>query len=658
MGQRNLSFIEKNVEKLAIGAGGAAMLGGFVMIVLWAGSDLPIKPGSVSKKAKEVEGTAASPQPTEAGNAVNVRLERVPVLTQALAGFPQAASVDGAGSLAAVTTGTRWTPEEPIKKDVTDGDYPRIVDRYPLPKPDEKRSHAPFVPKVRTPEVTSVVLGRGKAAVPVYEVNEKGTTRSYPAASEMLGAAQIQFKLDLKGTYEDWFEPLYTFVRSYAEAEQRIKLLPAPDYESALKTLAQRWMITVLGFEVQRQSFDPRTGWDKDPAGNDVWKPVEGYGLAGAQDLAKKLQSLNNEFPELPARKDAKGRDKFISLLREYSRLYTVVGTEMAWQTPPGPEAGRDTVLEFYGPGLQKLPELKFWPARPKAAVEDPKKTETPMGGGSETKAGVFLPEDIIPQPKAKDEPKKAEEPKTGTELDPALVLAQRLNADGGPERHFGAIVKDADMVPGMTYRYRVRVFIRNPLFNWSAADPKRDADGKILGNVANLENKFLLASDWSEASAPITVPEVFKVYVEGFDILNREYRPRFRVFRWQNGVWYGTRPFRVAVGSPIRPDRLADLKATDYNAYPVDPEGKLPKLRGQVRKDEEEKYLSVFDTGYVLLEAQEVPHVVNRSPAPPGPAFKDVGIKFRVTFVDSHGVIHTRYTEHDKADLKKWMGK
>ena len=121
----------------------------------------------------------------------------------------------------------------------------------------------------------------------------------------------------------------------------------------------------------------------------------------------------------------------------------------------------------------------------------------------------------------------------------------------------------DETVKPGVTYRYRIVYYMKNPIFG-----SQNLADAKLA-------EQFSLKSPPSDWSAPVTVPEKTKFWIAG---LGKD-QARFDIFQWISGNW------KVSKGQAIQPGDV--VPGTDWT---------LVDVRGLDSSRERDKYVLLTD--------------------------------------------------------------
>jgi hypothetical protein len=153
----------------------------------------------------------------------------------------------------------------------------------------------------------------------------------------------------------------------------------------------------------------------------------------------------------------------------------------------------------------------------------------------------------------------------------------------------------DESAQPGRTYRYRLRVVIKNPLYDTKnvATDPKMAQVPYLPADLAsgNLDP----AAAWSDWTQPVAIPTNVDMMLVSAQTLNGREVARFRVKRFQEGqVNEAPKPFEVAPGDVIGGREkvagaakevdfttswtLVDIRQTgsDYRVRIMDAEGRM----------------------------------------------------------------------------------
>jgi hypothetical protein len=102
---------------------------------------------------------------------------------------------------------------------------------------------------------------------------------------------------------------------------------------------------------------------------------------------------------------------------------------------------------------------------------------------------------------------------------------------------------------PGITYKYRIRVIMYNPLAGYKPY--LKDASNNLLAG---------LASDWVDAAGTITLDKPLYYFAEGPS--SDKKAARFSVYKWYLGKWYQA-DFNVKPGDAIGENRKMKLLTT-----------------------------------------------------------------------------------------------
>jgi hypothetical protein len=619
MGQQNLSFVEQHIEKVVAGVGALLAAAGVFTVVSWVGATPQFKAGEITQSVKQVEDALKGQDST--------------VNPAALAGFDEA--------LAAASA-----PPSPEPVNLTVAFAAPNLGHWPFGRPDaggptivEGPQSGEFTkdltpPKPAKPEVALAIGYAGEAKLAAAKADARGSgptiTVSFGPKEEYV-AVHLKASLDLKGTLEKWWE-MYPYLRAKAEEIRRREALPRADFEAADKkyeSLVSKF--SVLGLEVQYQRFDPVTGWPAD------WKPLDRhYGLAGQKDW---FRLASGELPKRGERNgdsDAakKAAEKYKNELGKVFRVYREVKPDLLWPVPPGPEnsAGAVELMDRLG---RRLPGIEGarWPQLPKVeTVSDPDaKPEKPKaedaGDPDDPEAASEKPKEAV----VKDEkPKEAKEGIAERTKDREITA----RCKEGTVRWLSAIAKNGlafgagPLVPGQTYRFRVRILVRNPAMGWEYA-------------AEALENRFALSSEWSDPTDGVTVPTLHRFFVVGVQSPGGQTQPMIEIHRWIEGQWYKTKPVPVSNGSAIRPDKLLRLQGID-----------VKKFGGEAAA------MALFDTGCTLVDVREDVRVYDRLPNKTNGSFKELTTKkLRITYQDPYGVLKTQVQSFDVEDQKKFSG-
>lgn len=607
MGQQNLGFVERHVEKLAMGVGGLMILVAVVMV--FSGSKASYSEAAIASEATKVEQRLAGAEPSAAG----VKIDRTDEVKRLMGAVMDAPVPPGA--LAMLGTAGPGTWDRPS---------PRVLEL--IIKPGDAFSGDLTPP---APETLDAAPALGFAS----------KTRGAP--KEEFRAVQLRLELDAKATYKKWW-PIYDFLRQRTiEDAKKAGIAPKDyDFRAAEEDFAFRWRLIVFGLEIEKQTYNHITGWSKDANGNDDWQPVKVYGQVGEKEWIKKLveSQTDDKFPPFTKRKEPAAQAKFEATRDDLVTLYSTVRQDVQWPTPPGP----DGVEVFKPNGDRNVGNARNWMLPPKQSgpAVTPTK-EAKEGPKTPGKTVVDVDEIRKPtKPKVDNTPAKTEDHTKDAVLKLDDALKMRLG--DGSTRAMSAFIFE-DLYPGETYRFRARVLVRNPAFEW----------GELA--VPTLENQFFLATDWTKPSVPVTIPETTRFYVlsgEKYgDGENQVNKPLIQIFRWYQGNWYATRNVRIAPGEIIRPERKEDL---------IRPTGGFAQFPFDVRRrDAVESALAMFDTGCVLLDVREQGRLFDRQPNRAANSFGLTNLnKTRITYLDAAGVIRSQWAAYDKLDLAKWSAK
>ncbi len=176
-------------------------------------------------------------------------------------------------------------------------------------------------------------------------------------------------------------------------------------------------------------------------------------------------------------------------------------------------------------------------------------------------------------------------------------------------------------IIDGATYQYRMRVRILNRLaaFPESFENPE---DAKVV----------FIESEWSEPTAPITIPRSSMFFVTRDDSRRREISVEF--YRWYDGVWIKSPAVKFNEG-----DKLANETRTP-----------VPGLQD---RHQAENALVTFSADLTLLDIDFArPHRERKGgSSASGVRFGSVSDSTSAVFVDSKGRLVERVVALDKAD-------
>jgi hypothetical protein len=622
MGQQNLSFVEKHIEKVVLGVGGVLALASMALMVKWAVGDSGLKPGEISRQAAELKRKVES----SAG----------PVTAT-----PWAPAVSRVDLAAAAPSLPAYGPEGAV------GRLP--TPRYPeLPRPGtgkidttkvESKELETLPSPLPAPTRPQVSVLRGAAAKPVFDGAAVKWDKQF---DEIPAGVFLQFSFNQRQILESWW-PIYDFSVIKQEEIRRRLVRPNLDFKAAAKEFLRRWDVKVMGIETQMQRFVPGAGWEKD------WQDIDRpYGAANDSELLSKLRSA--KLPDRNKRKDSADlKARFDDTRRGLGELYGQVQQDVEWPVPPGPPpvgaaAGAARLQLFDARGNMSRDRRPWWPQRPQAAVvapgsgvDEPRKVEdkdkkTPTKPKGSALGGDDEDEDKRPVEKEKVEVGVVKADDGRLELDRAL--GAKVAGLGGPDRHLCSLVLGGNwgnkLLPGEVYRFRVRYVVMNPVLNWDKAAP-------------GLENVLYFESEWSPPTEPVFVPDIHQFFITGVQFANNQRRPTVQLWRWHEGTWYNTRHMPVNIGETVRVEREIDLKG----------KGNVINIEKVGGKD---AAVALFDTGCAVVDIQEVP-ALQRKPLAGAQPFKPHNVQtIRITYQDAKGNLHHRYQAYDKDDSGRWQ--
>jgi hypothetical protein len=152
----------------------------------------------------------------------------------------------------------------------------------------------------------------------------------------------------------------------------------------------------------------------------------------------------------------------------------------------------------------------------------------------------------------------------------------------------------DETVVAGKTYRYKMRVLVKNPIYGVRNANAADDLT-KVFALPADA------VSSWSDWTQPIEAKAEMQMFLVG-SVPGRE-SVRFNVYRWQNGqINKPSQPFTVTIGDTV----------------------------GGMDRDSKIN----FDTGWTVVDIRSVGN-------------NDC----RVTLINDEGAQKVRYYRHDRDD-------
>lgn len=181
----------------------------------------------------------------------------------------------------------------------------------------------------------------------------------------------------------------------------------------------------------------------------------------------------------------------------------------------------------------------------------------------------------------------------------------------------------DETAQPGRTYRYRLRVVIKNPLFDTKnvAANPKMAEVPYLPAELAS--GGLDPNAGWSDWSKPVAVPTNVDLMLVNAQTLNGREIARFRVKRFQEGqVNEAPKAFEVAPGDMIGgPEKVQLQAAAGGGAAPAGPA----------------KTMTVdFTTSWTLVDIRQT------------------GGDYRVRIMDSEGRMEVRTVAGDRNRFKE----
>ncbi len=168
-------------------------------------------------------------------------------------------------------------------------------------------------------------------------------------------------------------------------------------------------------------------------------------------------------------------------------------------------------------------------------AAGAPRGGARPPSGGPTPPSGGFgaIPPGVGINPGMTGEPQPIQ-------LQPQQMI--RPQNAGQPDAQGNMLIwqHDETAEPGKTYRYRLRVVARNPVFGHAQAvkDPK-------MAQQIELDSKW---SDWTE---PVMIPQALHIQVAGTNFNRTDVK--FNIYRWKNGQLHkNTQPFEAAPGDIV----------------------------------------------------------------------------------------------------------
>lgn len=171
----------------------------------------------------------------------------------------------------------------------------------------------------------------------------------------------------------------------------------------------------------------------------------------------------------------------------------------------------------------------------------------------------------------------------------------------------------DETGVPGKTYQYRLRVVIRNPLYQTNGV-AKNDDDAKVVA----IPNDA--ATAWSEWSKGVQIPLNLKFWLASGAGGGNNPSVRFRVRKWEKGRLNISDPFTVYAGDVVGGVVNAPMGAA---APGVPVPAPVPGVAAGAEKVD-------FTTGWTVVDIRQV------------------GSDTRVTLINDEGVTMTRFFKED----------
>ncbi|NLX14265.1 MAG: hypothetical protein GXY44_11510 [Phycisphaerales bacterium] len=538
MAKQNVNFIQRHVEKLIVGATGAVLLATIVFYavqtpnVATVGST-KLSPGAFYQEVEEKTVGALE------------RMKSARPDDSLLSPLPESIAeiTDNKLNMPAPLV-TAWIPPNPGLGEIGPADGP--VEKIHLAE-------------ILSPSRPTLTTGRGLAALPepskllLLQTGFGGIGREEsPRGGTRGGAASFGIDSPIKDCY--WV----TVITALFYKEQ-IDLFKKAEYHD------DRSIFSVAGFDVARQELLPDGQWGADT----IVTPYRSKDIIPSDILLRRqedgsyvfdppTQEIRNSYLAA-VQAGSSGNDT----LRPPFATYLTEAYRAEWKLPdvlPGINVDLSLYAQESRP-LARFSEAPSGDARDTRTARRADPGRTPAAGDERTQRRL-LARKMEEAQKALDEQRflDAEILLDDIERDPAAeeqlireVRTLRLRyvnefrtarAAVAPSTQVRDVpvepawVNDTTVMPGRTYRYRMRVLAVNNYFGYQIP----------LANP-NEATKLLLAGAWSEWSLPVTVRN------DTYLILDRVTTPpplaRVEVYHWANGIWSSGRT-EVGIGQRI----------------------------------------------------------------------------------------------------------
>lgn len=547
MAKQNVTFIERHVEKFVVGAAGAILLGTLVLY----GIDTPNK---VSVGGATLKPGEFYPKLLEQAREARDRIQRgtIPPLPP----VPRIAAGPGdqGGNVEPLAV---FLPPNPAIPAMEGGG------------PAGQKTLAEVLP----PKAISVVEGKASAKIPKPEIVQVGM----PMQNAPTDITTL--------TVDTYWVTVFGGLDRAAQRAQFTQAGYDPD----------RRQLIVAAIEAERQQLQPNGQWGP----SEVIRSYAPQVLIGDGEVRPVEQDGQTIFPENAKafiesyRQQLYSREFQSTVLRpEFQKL---LDNPLDWMAPEkiAFQAGLDVKLADYG--VQRPAEEDksgprvpaVMPGRPDAnrrdaaqpALRDRAGARPPVGADASgrpldpearkrvqkqieeanaaIKAGKFMKAAELLEVAANDNSAPEKDVKAAQELLKSIardveVERQRKEIEARNQQAMGLVdlgddqepiwLNDLDVLPGKTYRYRLRVVAFN------------DYAGK-LGFFKDIKDasRVLIHGQWSEWSEPITVQQVTQMFfTEAKDGSSPGSRiARVEMFHWTNGEWQSGRK-EIEIGQPV----------------------------------------------------------------------------------------------------------
>jgi len=408
------------------------------------------------------------------------------------------------------------------------GDLPSDLPQNPLTLQGPGVTGLPSLVYITAPPVLAPLKVRGQAGIGLIPTAKTRST-TQPAAST-------------SGTESNWITvaaefPFYRQYLAFAGLE------PFIDEDRRLSAKDQRFLFARV--DMQRQELLPDASWSEDEDIN----PYELY----RKDLPNTVENLT-ELCSLSSDEEQSGNVRALKSwlsragFQEFivrPEFFNLAGFEQWYWPEPLPDStdGRSPVRTRAGPipkrddaprySVLKVATKGRLPvsrARPNA----PLNRVLPEGPLARD---MFAPQ--LPMDSVRSDSKRVD--RRRTDRDQRIEIPKDYRQDNAPET-IAMWAHDHSVVPGRTYRYRMRVLLFNPL-----CGQERAKSGKAR-TLAWLEGP------WSAWSEPVQAIRKQSFYFTGVSSARGSKPPRARVtvYAWKDGWWYEHLFFYSDAGSII----------------------------------------------------------------------------------------------------------